>query len=169
MTKRNHRQNARMTEKQKIDTHRLTRIVPPIWLMLAMLGMYLLHGFVPLLYIVTDTFRPVGQVLILAGFSLMFFVARQFKRAQTPLKPFVPVKAFLTDGAFRFSRNPVYLGMFMMLAGWAVYLGSFAPWLVVALFIWAIRRFWVLPEEVMMERTMGEDYLRYKQEVRRWL
>lgn len=74
-----------MTEKQKIDTHRLTRIVPPIWLMLAMIVMYFLHGLVPLLYFVSDAIRPVGQVLILLGFTMVFFVARQFKRAQTPL------------------------------------------------------------------------------------
>lgn len=159
----------KMTGKQRIETHRLTRIVPPIWLALSMLLMYVLHGTVPLLYVLPEAFRPVGQALVFVGLTVIFITVVQFRRAQTPVKPFVPVKAMITDGMFRYSRNPIYLGMFVMLAGWAVYLGSLTPWAVVVLFVWAIRRFWVLPEEVMMERAMGDTYLHYKQEVRRWL
>lgn len=151
------------------ETHRITRIVPPVWLLLAMVSMYLINGFAPGMTVFPDAFMPLGQAFILGGFTLAFYVVRQFRRAGTPLKPFTPVKAMVTDGPFRYSRNPVYLGMFLMLAGWGVYLGGLMPWLVVAAFVWAIRRFWVLPEERQMERTMGEAYLRYKQEVRRWL
>lgn len=152
-----------------VKTHRITRTVPPIWLMGTMIVMYLFNGFAPGMMLFTDAFIPVGQVLILAGFTLVFATARMFKKAQTPLKPFTPVKALLVKGPFRYSRNPVYLGMFIMLVGWAVYLGGLTPWLMVGLFIWMIRRFWVLREEEQMEKTMGDAYLAYKQEVRRWL
>ena len=78
-------------------------------------------------------------------------------------------KVVVTDGPFRYSRNPIYLGMFIMLAGWAIYLGSISPWFVAALFVYAIRTYWVPMEEMQMEREMGERYMKYKSEVRRWL
>lgn len=151
------------------ETHRITRIVPPVWLLVTMVLMYLAAGVVPLLWLLPESLMPLGQVLVFCGFSLTYYAARLFRKAKTPLKPFVPVKAVITDGPFRYSRNPVYLGMFILLAGWAVYLRALSPWLFVAAFIWAIRTHWVLKEEVQMERQMGEPYLKYKREVRRWL
>lgn len=152
-----------------VETHKITRVIPPLWLLLAMVCMYLLNAFAPGMVVFPETFMALGQAIFLTGFTLVFCAVRCFKRARTPLKPFTPVRALVKDGPFRYSRNPVYLGMFLMLGGWAVYLGGLMPWAVVILFIWAIRRFWVLPEEVQMEQTMGEAYLQYKQEVRRWL
>lgn len=152
-----------------VKTHKLTRVVPPVWLLVSMVLMYLLEILFPFWLWMPEGAMSFGQLLILLGFTLIFYSARLFKQAETPLKPFVPVKAMVTKGPFRYSRNPVYLGMFMMLAGWAIYLRATVAWLVVIGFIWAIRRFWVLPEEEMMENTMGDAYLKYKSEVRRWL
>lgn len=151
------------------ETHRITRVVPPVWLILIMIAMYALHGMVPVARVFVPAFAVAGQVLLFVGFSLAFYAARQFKEAKTPLKPFVPVKALVTEGPFRYSRNPVYLGMFMIIGGWAIYLGSLTPWLGALGFIAMICRYWVPKEEVQMERQMGEAYLDYKQKVRRWL
>jgi protein-S-isoprenylcysteine O-methyltransferase Ste14 len=151
------------------ETHRITRIVPPVWLMLTMLFMYLLNAFVPLAPVFSYVFMPFGQVLVFLGFSLVFLSVRCFKKARTPLKPFVPVKAVITTGPFRYSRNPVYLGMFMIVTGWAIYLTSFSPWLPAMGFVWMICRYWVPMEELQMEREMGDAYLAYKKQVRRWL
>jgi protein-S-isoprenylcysteine O-methyltransferase Ste14 len=151
------------------ETHKITRIVPPVWLMLTMIAMYCASAIVPLMRVMPVAAAPFGQVAVFMGFSLVFFAVRLFKKVQTPLKPFVPAKAVITDGPFRYSRNPVYLGMFIMLAGWAIYLGSLTPWLVAAWFVYAICSYWVPMEEKQMEREMGETYLTYKREVRRWL
>lgn len=153
----------------RAETHKITRIVPPAWLLFTMIAMYLASGFLPLLYLFPVDAMPLGQVIVFCGFSLTFYAARLFRKAQTPLKPFTPVKAVITDGPFRYSRNPVYLGMFIMLAGWAIYLRALSPWFFMLAFVWAIRTHWVLKEEVQMERQMGEAYLKYKSEVRRWL
>lgn len=151
------------------ETHRITRIVPPVWLMLTMVLMYLAQGVIPLAQITPDAVGVWGQVLVFFGFSLVFMSAQMFKKARTPLKPFVPVNAVITTGPFRYSRNPLYLGMFVMLAGWALYLGGLTPWFFAVLFIAAICRYWVPMEEVQMEREMGVPYLKYKTQVRRWL
>lgn len=151
------------------ETHKITRVIPPVWLMLTMIAMHLANSFVPLVRIFSVSWVPFGQVVVFLGFSLVIFTARMFRKAQTPLKPFVPVKAVITDGPFRYSRNPVYLGMFMILAGWAVYLGSASPWFVAAWFVYIICTYWVPMEEKQMEREMGEAYITYKSRVRRWL
>lgn len=157
------------SEMPPIPRHKITRVIPPVWLLLAMIAMYLLNGILPLVMILPPDFAPFGQIVVFMGISLVFFAAHMFKKARTPLKPFTPVKAVVTDGPFRYSRNPIYLGMFIMLAGWAIYLGGLSPWFVVGLFVYAICTYWVPMEELQMEREMGAKYLKYKSEVRRWL
>lgn len=151
------------------ETSKLTRIVPPVWLLITMVLMYFASGFVPIYFIMPMDMMTWGQVIVFFGFSITYYAARMFRKAKTPLKPFVPVQKVITDGPFRYTRNPVYLGMFMMLTGWAIYLRALSPWFFVVAFIWLIRTHWVLKEEVQMEREMGEAYLKYKNEVRRWL
>lgn len=148
---------------------KITRMVPPLWLIYTAIAMWLLDGLVPLFALFPPGALWIGRGMILLGFALVFYSAHQFRKAETPLKPFQKVTAVLTAGPFRFSRNPVYLGMFILLAGWAVALGSLSPWVCVMVFIWMIRTFWVLPEEAQMEREMGQTYLDYKARVRRWL
>lgn len=148
---------------------KITRIVPPLWLIYTAIAMWLLDWLAPLLVLFPSGAPWIGRGMILLGFALVFYSAHQFRKAETPLKPFEQVKAVLTDGPFRFSRNPVYLGMFILLAGWAVALGSLSPWFPLLAFIYLIRTYWVLPEEEQMEREMGQAYLDYKAKVRRWL
>ncbi|MGB1539688.1 MAG: methyltransferase family protein, partial [Rickettsiales bacterium] len=100
--------------------------------------------------------------------SGVFYAAKFFKRARTPLRPFEPVKSMITTGPFRFSRNPVYLFMFVLLVGWAISLGSLSPWFGVFWFIYIIRNYWIPAEEAQMEREMGAAYQEYKARVRRW-
>lgn len=147
----------------------LTRIIPPLWLLIVMIGMWALQATLPVMLIFSQSYEWLGRLMVFGGFGLVFYCARMFKRAQTPLRPFLPVKTVLTDGPFRYSRNPVYLGMFILLAGWAITLGGLSPWIGVTFFIALIQNYWVIPEEAQMEREMGQAYLDYKKKVRRWL
>jgi protein-S-isoprenylcysteine O-methyltransferase Ste14 len=67
------------------------------------------------------------------------------------------------------SRNPMYLALLLLLVGWAVQLGSVAAALVPPLFVWVINSQQIKWEEQALERVFGQAYLRYKQQVRRWL
>ena len=94
---------------------------------------------------------------------------REFRRAGTNVPPHLPATALVTSGPFRWSRNPLYLAMHLLLAGLAVLLDT--GWLLVMLvpFCLAIRHGVVAREERYLEGKFGDEYRRYKATVRRWL
>jgi protein-S-isoprenylcysteine O-methyltransferase Ste14 len=77
--------------------------------------------------------------------------------------------ALVVDGPFRFTRNPVYLGMVLFLFGVGVLLGSLTPFLVIPLFALVIDRRFVRVEEAMLTKAFGPSYSAYQSRVRRWL
>jgi protein-S-isoprenylcysteine O-methyltransferase Ste14 len=92
-----------------------------------------------------------------------------FKVADTGLEPFSEATVLVTGGFFRVTRNPMYMGMFLMLAGVAILMGSVGAVLPVPVFVLIIRNNFVLAEERFMESVFGQPYLDYKSKVRRWI
>ena len=92
-----------------------------------------------------------------------------FKRAGTPIIPFEKSTSLLTHGIYRYTRNPIYLGMLIILAGAAVFLGSLTPFLVLPVFFFIIQEGYIRHEEPFLERIFGEQYRAYRRRVRRWL
>jgi protein-S-isoprenylcysteine O-methyltransferase Ste14 len=113
--------------------------------------------------------RPVGAALIVAGAGLMGTFVRAFGRAQTPIDPYTPSEAIVTDGPYLLTRNPAYLGMTLAYAGIAI--ASNAPWALVPLpvAIAVIDRGVIAREERYLERKFGARYTDYKHRVRRWI
>ena len=113
--------------------------------------------------------RPVGAALIVAGAGLMGTFVRAFARARTPVDPYKPSEAIVTDGPYRLTRNPGYLGMTLTYAGIAI--ASNAPWALVPLpvAIAVIDRGDIAREERYLERRFGARYTDYKRRVRRWI
>jgi len=113
--------------------------------------------------------RPVGAALIVAGAGLMGTFVRAFGRARTPVDPYSPSEAIVTDGPYRLTRNPGYLGMTLTYAGIAIVWN--APWALVPLpvAIAVIDRGVVAREERYLERKFGARYTDYKRRVRRWI
>ena len=75
----------------------------------------------------------------------------------------------VTSGIYRFSRNPMYLGFFLALAGWATYLSHLLAFALLPLFVLYINRFQILPEERALSDKFPQEYTAYKGSVRRWL
>ena len=75
----------------------------------------------------------------------------------------------VTDGIYRYSRNPMYLGMALLLAAWALWLGNAAAWLGIVLFVALINRYQIRPEERILAAKFGDDYHSYCRRTRRWL
>ena len=75
----------------------------------------------------------------------------------------------VTGGVFRISRNPMYLGLTLLLIGWAVWLGSASPWLIPPLFVTIVTLLQILPEEEALGQLFGQQYVEYRRDVARWL
>jgi protein-S-isoprenylcysteine O-methyltransferase Ste14 len=110
-----------------------------------------------------------GGVLLLAGLVLLFTFEREFQRKKTAANPWRPTTAIATDGPYRLTRNPAYVGMALVYLGIALL--SQALWVLVPLpFVLAIiDRGVIAREERYLERKFGQEYLDYKARVRRWV
>jgi protein-S-isoprenylcysteine O-methyltransferase Ste14 len=113
--------------------------------------------------------RPVGAAFIVVGAGLLGTFVQAFGRARTPVDPYTPSQAIVTDGPYRLSRNPGYLGMALAYAGIAVVAN--APWALVPLpvAIAVIDRGVIAREERYLERKFGSRYTDYRRRVRRWI
>jgi protein-S-isoprenylcysteine O-methyltransferase Ste14 len=143
--------------------------IPPLWFALAIALMVALHGLVPIARLVAGPWRLAGVLPILAGLALAIWGERRFKRAGTAVRPFEPSSALVEDGPFRLTRNPMYLGLLLVLAGLWILLGTLGPLLVPPAFFWLLQARFVVHEEAHMERHFGARYLDYRRRVRRWL
>jgi protein-S-isoprenylcysteine O-methyltransferase Ste14 len=103
------------------------------------------------------------------GVVLNLLVDRAFKKHDTTVKPFEASSALITDGVFKITRNPMYLGMILILFGVTMLLGSAAPFAVVFLLAALLDRVFIAPEEQNLEHTFGEQFLQYRKWVRRWI
>ena len=94
-----------------------------------------------------------------------------FRRHRTTVNPLAPQNSstVVQDGIYRYSRNPMYLGMALLLTAWAVWLAQPACLLVLPLFVAYITRFQILPEERILLARFGAPYQDYLRRVRRWL
>lgn len=110
-----------------------------------------------------------GLLPLVPGLGIALWGVRLFAKVGTNIVPFTESTALVTDGAFAYSRNPMYLGMVLVLLGVALLLDRASPWLVLVAFILVIRLKFIQFEEPLMEQTFGEDYVTYKSNVRRWL
>lgn len=143
--------------------------IPPLYFALAIVLMYAMHRLLPLIDLIDPPISHIGYLLIIGGVAIAAWGRWRFARAGTNVVPFSPSTALVTDGPFRFTRNPMYLGMMIVLAGWFFLTGSLGGLLVIPVFFWLIRTRFVLPEEDHMAEHFGEAYHTYKQRVRRWL
>ena len=144
-------------------------LVPPLYLVGAMLAMVLLHFYFPVWEFGAPGARYVGIALIVIGVVFGFWAVFLFRRANTGVVPFTAATFLVLRGPYRYTRNPMYVGMALVLLGSAVYLASLAPFLVLPLFILFINNRFILAEEAMLEEAFGEAYREYKARVRRWL
>jgi protein-S-isoprenylcysteine O-methyltransferase Ste14 len=112
-----------------------------------------------------------GLVFVTAGIGLAVAGVRAFARAKTTVNPTKPgaTSALVVAGVYRFTRNPMYLGMLLVLLGWAVYLANTVAFLLVPLFVLYISRFQIIPEERVLADKFGAEFTLYKARVRRWL
>lgn len=145
------------------------RLIPPVYFFSALVLMVALHWALPIARIVAPPLSYIGVVLVAAGMWLGGHAFRGFSKAGTPVVPFERSTTLVTNGSYRLTRNPMYVGMVLILAGIALLLGTVGPWLPIPAFVWIIRSRFILGEERFLEELFGQQYLAYKSRVRRWL
>ena len=145
------------------------RMYPPVWFAVAILLMFALHRFAPGPPWLEGPFRIVGALPFLGGLGLGIGGSAIFRRAGTTIKPFQESSKLVTKGPFRYSRNPMYLGMALGLVGIGIFLGTLMPLLLIPAFVWKITRGFIQHEEVMLESVFGDEYRDYMGRVRRWI
>jgi protein-S-isoprenylcysteine O-methyltransferase Ste14 len=129
----------------------------------------LLHYLIPVMILVPKPYSYLGAVLMLLGLALMTWAAMLFRKVGTSFQLQGESSVLVTSGPFRFSRNPMYLGMLIWLMGLAVLLGSLVVFVFPFLFFLLANLFIIPLEEKSMEQTLGKQFIEYKQRVRRWL
>ncbi len=144
-------------------------IYPPIWLVFGLIAVFVLNEFYPGPRFTFLVGQVVGSVLILSGLALLVYAGGLFRRAGTDLIPFRNVSALVTEGVYRFTRNPMYLGMVAVLLGCAVTVGASMALVVPLVFAVIVEARFIRPEEAMLREVFPEEYPAYCQRVRRWL
>lgn len=108
---------------------------------------------------------------IVPGIVIALSGVREFVKSKTTLNPTTPKKSshIVNTGIYSFSRNPMYLGMALILAGLVFAWGNYLSWLGVVGFVAYITHFQIVPEEKILKEIYGEEYKEYIRKVRRWL
>lgn len=146
----------------------LGRFKPPTYFLLSLLLALGLHFLFPVVRVVRSPVRYGGIVLIAAGIWVNIWADSLFKKRNTAVEPFEESSALVLEGPYRVSRHPMYLGMTAVLIGLAILLGSLTAFLVPIVFLLIMEVGFIRHEERDMERTFGEEYVRYRRRVRRW-
>jgi protein-S-isoprenylcysteine O-methyltransferase Ste14 len=146
-----------------------TRLLPPVVLLVALAVMVGLHIVWPGPRFDGPAVALGGGAVAIGGLGLMVFAAGLFRRRGTAVRPFHESSLLVVEGPFRFTRNPMYLGMTLMLSGTGLALGSSIPLVTVPLFAGFITWRFILVEEQLLTTRFGADYEAYCAQVRRWL
>lgn len=144
--------------------------VPPDYLLVFVILEFVLHYFFPLIQIVYMPFNYIGILFVGLGIFLnniwVYFVLKKnkisFNVSHAPNK-------FISTGPFKFSRNPTYFGMFLILLGTAILLGSFTPFFMPFLFLILTDKFTIQKEEKILAKRFPKKFLNYKKNVRKWI
>jgi protein-S-isoprenylcysteine O-methyltransferase Ste14 len=145
------------------------RFPPPLFFALALLVAYVLNRLWPLPVGGSAVVDGLAAALCVAAVALSVSGVAMFRRSGTSVVPVRPASALVVSGPYRFTRNPMYVGLTMLTAGLALFMNTWWPILLLAPVLLAVQRFVVLREEAYLTRRFGEDYVAYMRRVRRWL
>ena len=147
------------------------KIPPPVIALLCAVLAWVLARSAPGFAFILPARIPITMVLVLAGISLTLAGVRAFRSAATTVNPLSPELASLIvrTGPYAFTRNPMYLGLALVLLGVCAYLANPLSVLAVVFFVTYITRFQIIPEERLLLAKFGEPFAQYMRSVRRWV
>ncbi len=147
------------------------KIPPPVYLLIFGAAMWWLADALPILSWEPGLSLSLGWALAGCGVLIDLSALWRFIQAKTTINPHRPMEAnaLVVEGMYRFTRNPMYLGMLLLLCGWALVLASLSSFLLVPLFVVLLTQVQIKPEEIALVQLFGDEYQEYQKNVRRWL
>jgi len=146
-----------------------TKIPPPI----------IAIAFIVILYISSvwmDSYIFEGQLIFslfifILGLGCVLSASTQFRRINTTVNPLNPESAshLVVDGIFKFTRNPMYLGLCVVILAFGIYVGTWFVFILLPLFVTSINYLQIVPEEIALQKLFGDEYVSYCNSVRRWI
>jgi len=142
---------------------------PPLIYAGALAAGLLANRLYPLAFVPRGLWRVLCLPLILGGLLIGFLGFRAMRRAETNVDPRQPATAIVTEGPYRFTRNPLYLSMTLIYAGITALANALPAAVLLPIVLRIMRRGVIELEERYLERKFGDEYLNYKARVRRWV
>ena len=156
-----------MTE-QNLD-HAQVMVAPPLVFLGYLIGTLILNWAVPFSAPWTFALRIAGGIMVIAGFFLGGSAISQMRKTHTSPDPHQPVTALVTSGPYRFTRNPIYLGFFLIYLGFTLLAGTLWGLIASPFLIWTITHAVIHAEEIYLEDKFGDTYKEYRSRVRQWI
>ena len=144
-------------------------IYPPVWLLLGLTTIFACNEYFAGLRFTSMAGQVLGGVFLIIGLWLLVTAGGLFSRAKTGVIPFRNVSTLVTGGIYRYTRNPMYLGMSLVLLGCAVTVGASVALLVPPVFAIIIELRFIRQEEAMLRDIFPEQFAAYCGRVRRWI
>jgi len=115
--------------------------------------------------------KILSAIFFVIGIMTDLMALRVFHKAQTTVSPFSPenTTSLIAVGVYQYSRNPMYLGMALLLTGLTIWFGTPFGLALIVCFVWSITVFQIKPEEEVLREKFGDDYVSYCHKVRRWV
>ncbi len=147
------------------------KIPPPIVGLIFAALMWAVDSLFPTIAIDFPGQRVLSALFVGFGFAIAFAAFFSFRKAGTTVDPLAPEKAtqIVRGGVFRLSRNPMYLGLALLLVACAIWMGNIFNVVTFFLFVAYLTVFQIRPEEQALTELFGSDYESYREEVRRWI
>ncbi len=147
------------------------KVPPPVIAVAAAVIIWGISWFAPQVAMPSGIRLPVSLAILIMGVAFSVAGVMSFRLARTTINPTRPEKAsaLVSTGIYRVTRNPMYLGILLVLVAWAVFLSS--PWslLTAVGFVLYMNHFQIAPEERALSELFGKEFGSYKANVRRWL
>lgn len=146
--------------------------IPPllVWLVLAGAMLGVAYSAPGLTFTLAGS-SAIALALVVLGGAMAIAGVIAFREKRTTVNPLTPSASsfVVSGGVYRVSRNPMYLGFLLALAGWAVYLSNAGAALLLPVFVTYITQYQIKPEERALLEKFGSEFAQYMSRVRRWL
>jgi protein-S-isoprenylcysteine O-methyltransferase Ste14 len=145
------------------------KMLPPTYLLIALVAMVAFHFLLPVAQAIASPWNLFGVFPLVLGIVVNMIADNLFHTVKTTVKPGEESTVLVTNGPFRFTRNPMYLGFVLILAGVAIVLGSLTPFVVIPVFAVLMDRLFIRMEEQMLATRFGSAWQTYTRRTRRWI